>query len=256
MVAEVPVPTVISAAPTNQTKQSIMKKTALILAALFSGAALSADEAPVVETSSYSITADIPYASKYVFRGMQYANDSLQPSLKLTAGNAYAGIWMNQPFDNDFENEVDFYGGYSFAMEDGWSFDVGGTIYHYPELDTSGGADDTTFEGYAGLNGTLDGVGVSLYAYYDFTLDVFTVQGGVSYGIPINDKVSCNISANLGHVSPDDGDSYLYYGVGAQFPITISDKATITLGANYASHDLSGADDNHFWVNAGFTYSF
>lgn len=235
-----------------------MKNTVLLLATLAASASLSAqDSAAVVEpVSSYSITADIPYASKYVFRGVQYADDSLQPSVKLTSGSAYAGIWANLPIDNDFDNEVDLYAGYTFALEDGWSFDVGATLYHYPDLDTSGGADDTTFEGYAGLTGTVDGVSVSLYTYYDFTLEVFTVQGGLGYSIPLSDTVSCNLSANVGYVTPDSGPKYMYYSAGAQFPIKLSEKSTITLGGNYATNDLDGADDNHFWVNAGFTYVF
>jgi uncharacterized protein (TIGR02001 family) len=234
-----------------------MKKTALILAALFTGAALSADEAPAAPTSSYSITADIPYVSTYVFRGTKLATGSLQPSLKLTSGAAYGGIWFSQPLNSDYENEIDFYGGYTFALSKSWGLDVGATYYYYPELDTSGGADSGTIEGYVGLTGTITGALTgSVYVYRDFTLDATTVQGSLGYSVPLDEKLSMNLGVNVGTVSPDDGDDYLYYGASVTFPWKISDKATITSGFNYATNDIDGAPDDQFWVNFGFTYAF
>ena len=231
-----------------------MKKTALILAALFTGAALSADEAP---KSSYSITADIPYVSTYVFRGVKAAGGSLQPSLKLTSGGAYGGIWFSQPFSSDYGNEVDFYGGYTAAISKSWSIDVGATYYYYPELDTSGGADSGTFEGYLGLTGTITGALTgSGYIYHDFTLKSTTYQAGLGYSAPVSDKLTANFAATLGVVTPDEGDDYTYYGASVSFPWKLSDQATITTGFNYATNDIDGAEDNLFWVNIGFTYTF
>ena len=54
---------------------------------------------------------DFPYASKYVFRGVQYAEDSFQPSVKLTSGSFYLGLWTNQPITSNIDNEIDVYGG-------------------------------------------------------------------------------------------------------------------------------------------------
>lgn len=234
-----------------------MKKTALILAALFTGAALSADEAPAAPASSYSITADIPYVSTYVFRGTKVATGSLQPSLKLTSGAAYGGIWYSQPFDNEFGNEIDFYGGYTFALNKSWGLDVGATYYYYPELDTSGGADSGTFEGYVGLTGTISGALTgSIYAYQDFTLKNTTFQGSLGYAVPLDDKVTMNFAATVGTVKVDQGTDYTYYGASVSFPWKLSDKATVTTGFNYATNDLDGAKDNLFWVNIGYTYAF
>lgn len=234
-----------------------MKKTAVLLAALVTGAVLRADEAPVEPVaSSYSVTADIPYVSSYVFRGVKLADDAIQPSIKLAVGNAYAGIWLSEPLDNDFENEIDFYGGYTFDLSEGWSLDVGATVYHYPELDTSAGADDTTFEAYVGLNGSFGGVSAGAYVYQDFTLKATTIQGNLGYGVPISDKFSCDFSANAGVVTVDEGEDYSYYGVSVQFPYKISDKATFTVGGSYANSDLDGVEHDIFWVNAGFSYTF
>lgn len=233
-----------------------MKKTAVLLAALLTGAMLRADEAPAAPASSYSVTADFPYVSSYVFRGVKITDDAFQPSLKLTAGSAYAGIWTSQPIDGDFDNEIDFYGGYNFALANGWGIDLGATLYYYPQVKKGSGIHDATIEPYVGLTGTVSGVGLGAYVYRDFTLDVTTVQGNVSYSIPVNDIVSINLAANLGVVSPDDGDEYTYYGASIQLPWKISDKAVVTTGISYATNDIDNAEDNIFWGNIGFTYTF
>lgn len=233
-----------------------MKKTSLLLAALLTmGASLNAADEAATPASSYTITVDFPYASKYVFRGIQYAEDAFQPSVKLSVGSFYAGIWSSMPLDKGYELEIDYYAGYTIALEDSWSLDLGATIYQYPGLDVPG-ADTSTFEAYAGLNGTVDGVTLGLYVYNDFTIDVLTYQGNIGYSMPVSDKVSMNMTATLGYADPDTAKGYTYYSLGAQFPYKISDKATATVGANWASHDLDWVDDNHFWVNAGFTYTF
>jgi uncharacterized protein (TIGR02001 family) len=240
-----------------------MKKTAVFLAALVAGSALRADEAPAAPAApvvpaepaaAYSVTADFSYVSSYVFRGYKLADDAIQPSIKLAVGNAYAGVWLSEPVDSEFDNEIDFYGGYTFALSDGWSLDVGATLYYYPEAPAS--ADESTFEGYVGLTGTVGGVTLGGYVYQDFTLEATTVQGNVGYGIPISDKVSCNLSANLGYVTYNEGDDYTYYGVSVQLPWKISDHATLTLGGSYANNDIPDAEDDLFWVNAGFSYTF
>jgi uncharacterized protein (TIGR02001 family) len=229
-----------------------MKKTALLLAALLTtGASLSADVAPA---SSYTITADFPYATKYVFRGVQYAEGAFQPSVKVTSGDFYAGVWMSAPVDKGYELEIDYYAGYGFKLQDGWALDTGLTIYTYPGL--SGGGDKATWEPYLGLNGSFGAVTSATYAYYDFTLDVFTIQETLGYSIPIDDKTSMNWSATLGHADPDSGGGYTYYGLGVAIPYKVSDKATVTVGAQYADHDLDGVDGNHFWGTLGFTYVF
>jgi len=240
-----------------------MKKTAVFLAALVAGVALRADEAPaatapvapVEPAASYSITADFSYVSSYVFRGVKLAEDSIQPSIKLAVGNAYAGVWLSEPLDSDYDNEIDFYGGYTFGLSDGWSLDVGATLYYYPEAPAT--ADESTFEGYVGLTGTLGGVTLGGYVYHDFTLEATTVQGNVGYGLPISDKISCNFSANLGYVTFDEGGDYTYYGVSAQLPYKISDNSTLTIGGSYANHDdVIGAEHDNVWFNAGFSYTF
>lgn len=232
-----------------------MKKLTLLLASLLSVASLSAaDPAPVA--SSYSVTVDFPYTTKYVFRGVELAKGAFQPSVKVTSGDFYAGVWMSAPVDRGYELEVDYYAGYGFKLAEGWALDAGLTAYSYPGLDTSGGADKTTFEGYVGVNGTLGIFSTGTYAYYDFTLKAFTIQEALGYSITLDDKTAVNLLATVGHVSPDAGSGYTYYGFGATVPYKLTDKATITAGVQYADHDISGLEGSNFWGTLGFTYTF
>ena len=132
-----------------------MKKLILILAAAAAGLSLRAEEAAA---SSYSVTVDFPYASKYVFRGVQYAKQSLQPSVEVATGNFTIGIWTNQPITDNTDNELDFYAGFGIPLNDAWKVDAGVCLYYYPELDTGGGADSTTWEPYFGLVGSVGGL--------------------------------------------------------------------------------------------------
>jgi uncharacterized protein (TIGR02001 family) len=229
-----------------------MKKIALVLALAALGTSLRAEESKL----SYSVTVDFPYASKYVFRGIEYAKESIQPSIEFASGNFYAGVWTNQPITDNTDNEIDFYAGYGMALNDTWKLDVGATLYYYPEADTSS-FEEQTFEGYVGLTGSVAGFTPGIYAYYDFDLEAFTLQGSVGYSIPLETAgSSLDFTLTLGNVSPDVGDDYMYYGIGVNLPYKLTEKATLAFGAQWASNDLDGADDNHLWFTAGLTVGF
>lgn len=234
-----------------------MKEIALILASLAAVASLPAQALVAAPAApSYSVTVDFPYVGKYCFRGVKYAKGSFQPSVKLTSGDFYVGIWGNVPVDRGYELEVDYYAGYGLKLSKSWALDVGLTAYSYPGLDTSGGADKTTFEGYAGVIGTFGSFTTGLYVYNDFTLKAFTLQGTVGYSVTINAKASFNLLGTIGHVSPDGGADYTYYGVGATVPYKITDKLTFTAGLQFATHNIGLVEANHFWGTAGLTYAF
>ncbi len=144
----------------------------------------------------------------------------------------------------------------SLGRADRTPVDVGATLYYYPELDASSGLDSSTFEGYIGLNGSVGAVTIGVYAYRDFTLDATTFQGTAGYSIPIDAKASLNLAATIGNVSPDSGSNYTYYSVGATVPYKLTDAATFTVGANWATHDLTGVADNSVWVTADLTVTF
>jgi uncharacterized protein (TIGR02001 family) len=233
-----------------------MKKILLTLATLVAGASLSAQTpAPApAPASSYSVTADFTYATRYVFRGVQLAKGAFQPSVKLTVGDFYASVWSSMPADKGYELEFDYTAGYGFKLAEGWALDTGVTAYTYPGL--GGGGDKATYEGFAGVNGTIGVLSSGTYGYYDFTLKALTLQEALGYSVTLDPKTSINFLATLGRVWPDAGDNYFYYGLGVTVPYKLSDKATVTVGAQYATNDISGLAGDHFWGTLGFTYAF
>ena len=238
-----------------------MKKFVLTLLTLGSAASLAAQTpapvpAPAPAPPAYSVMTDFTYTTKYVFRGLQATKGAFQPSVKLAAGDFYAGIWASAPVNRGYELEIDYNAGYGLKMSDTWSIDSGLTVYTYPGLDTRGGADKATVEPFVGLNGTFGALTTGTYAYYDLTLKAFTLQEALGYGVAVSDNISANIGATAGHVSPDAGNGYTYYGVGVTLPWKLSERATFTAGLQYASHNLSGVADHHIWATAGFTYIF
>lgn len=232
-----------------------MKKTALLLAAL-AGLTAQAQEA----NSSYSLTLDFPYTTKYVFRGQELAHDSIQPSVEFASGDFYAGIWTSMPLEkiDDASKEVDFYAGYGIPLSDVWKLDVGATLYYYPEA-AGLGNQNTTTEAFVGITGEVSGFSPSVYAYYDFTLDAFTAQASVGYSIPFEMiGSSIDLAATLGSVLNDDSanEDYCYYGAGLSIPYKLAENATLTVGGQWATSDKGGSEDDEFWGTAGVSIGF
>ncbi len=237
-----------------------MKKTVLMIAA-FAATTLGLHAQEDAPKSSYDVTLDFTYVTKYTFRGVQLAESSLQPSVEVAVGDFTAGFWTNQPLTSNIDNELGFYGSYGFALSDSWSLDTGVWVYYYPELDSSLGLDRTTWEPYIGLTGDVGGFSPGVYLYYDFTLKTFTYEGQLGYSVPLEPVgASLDFSASLGRVDPDAGSGYTYYSLGVAVPFTLSESATLTLGVNYTRNNIAGGDGfgkkDHFYGLAGITVGF
>lgn len=237
-----------------------MKNKLFIIAALCAFAlGLRAEEAK--PASSYAVTMDFTYGTKYVFRGTHLAKDTLFPSVEVSAGPITAGVWSAQPIVDNIDNEIDFYVGYGADLSDGWSLDVGACLYYYPELDKSTGADATTFEPYVGVSGSLGGVSPGAYVYYDTKLEVLTVEGSIGYSVALEPAgASLDFSAVLGRADPKSGSSTTYYSLGAAVPFAISETGTITVGVNYTHNNIAGGDgygkNSHFYGTIGLALGF
>lgn len=229
-----------------------MKKSLVIglagLAALITGS--------VAQAGDYAFSTDLTFASKYVFRGLQAGDNSLQPSLEVTKDEFYAGVWAEQPLENrssrGWGDEVDFYAGYTPKITDTVTLDLGATHYYYP-------TSDSTTEAFVGANVTLDKFTPGVYTYYDFDLKAFTVQGNLGFSIPMDAAgTSLDLSASIGHVSrdSDNGPSYTYYSAGVSVPYKLNEHATVKVGVNWATHTLDGVEKNHLWFTAGLTVGF
>jgi uncharacterized protein (TIGR02001 family) len=236
-----------------------MKKTLSLCAALLAGgiALHAADE------YTYSVTADFPYVTQYVFRGVKIAKSSVQPSVELAVENFYAGIWNNTPLtsmhDGNISKEIDLYAGYTPKITDKLKADIGATSYRYPWADD--GFSKQSFEVYLGLNATLGNFTPSIYVNRDLDLRVTTVQTSVGYSLPLTDLgTSLDFTATAGIVSLDDSEAsltgYRYYSIGVNVPYKLSDVVKVNAGVNYTFNDINGASDPGLWGTIGVSAQF
>lgn len=244
------------------------------LIAVGTGAATSAQ----AEDISFSTT--LGFESRYVFRGVQYAQSSFQPGVTVGLGGFYASAWANLPVgDEDLTSfsgeEIDIIGGYSASFNDFISFDVGVTYYTFPNLDDGlfdtydedDGTGANTLEPYIGLSFAAP-LSPKIYVYRDFMFDTFTVQGSVSHSIPLSGGFSVDLSGSVGYVVDDDaGSDYLYGQGSANLSYAIGDSSSLYAGARFGGSDIAGGsliDDasfgttqsNAFWFGFGLSTSF
>lgn len=150
-----------------------------------------------------SISTTFSYESEYLFRGVQQADDCLQPSIEVGYEGAYLGLWASAPLKKEAwgeETELDVYLGYALDVTDMIRLDLGGTYYWYTETNAS----LETKEIYLGATFNVV-ASPALYLFYDFELEQFTIEGSVGHSIQLDDPLRLDLAAYLGYV--DEGES-------------------------------------------------
>jgi hypothetical protein len=241
-----------------------MKRIPVIAAAFLAVAGLRAQtEAP---RSSYSVTADFTYTTKYVFRGVQLARDSFQPSVEVAVGDAYVDLWTNQPIVRHEDNEIDLRAGFRRKVSGVLSIEVFGTGYWYPEAAAGG----TRKSAEAGVGATYDARGVStnLFCSYDVILKATTLEGSAGYSLALPSfGTSLDASVYAGTSSardarPDSGltvrESYDYCGADLRMPYSFSESSRLTIGLHWATswNRVPGALKNRVWFDISFSAGF
>jgi uncharacterized protein (TIGR02001 family) len=217
-----------------------------------------------------SVSTGVDLVSDYVFRGVSLADTAIQPYVEASVGNLTVGAWASTGFGEtsaDAGDEIDLYASYGFDLSEGVGLSAGITYYHYPQggglFSTEGGAAGT-YE--ASLGASFDTIlAPSLTAYYDFTLEAFTVEGGVSHSIPVSEKTAFDLGATGGLVD-GDGFSYEYGSLSASLGYALSDNTSAYVGGNLAlsSEDsldyrdilAGGGDSSLVWFGAGISAGF
>ncbi len=218
---------------------------------ILSAALLAALATPIsASAGDISVSTSVDYVSEYVFRGVSYARSAVQPGVELSKDGFTFGVWTSVAFGDTADaagDEIDVYAGYGFDVSDKVSADVGATIYHFP--DSTGGLFDfggaSTIEVYGGLS--FDTVlSPSAYAYYDFDLEAFTLEGGVSHSVPVAEKTSFDTGLTVGLVTASGGGDYQYGTASAALSYAFTDDVAAYVGANYS---LSSEDTLRFKVD-------
>ena len=234
----------------------------LVLAAAMAATPAAAQDADV----SVSVTVD--YVSEYVFRGVSFESEAVQPGVEVAVGNFAAGVWASTGLGGDSiadSDEIDFYAGYGWDLSDTVNLGVGATWYHFPD-----GGD--TFEGYVGL-GFDTPLAPAVTAYYDVELEAFTLEGGIGHSVPTGDKTSLDLGAVGGFVTADGPGDYEWITASAALSYAVSDSGSVYAGVNYSlsSEDTLNAqvtrlasgtdvfattDNDLFWFGVGVAAGF
>lgn len=205
-----------------------MKKAVLLSVA---GASLLAATPALAQDAGSGVTVSVTtdYVSEYVFRGVSFEAEAIQPGIEFGFGDFAIGAWASTGLGSDSladTDEIDFYAGYGFALSDVVSASVGATWYHFPD-----GGD--TFEGYFGL-GFDTALAPTLTAYYDVELEALTLEGGVSHSVPTGDKTSFDLGLTGGLVVVDGAGDYEWATASAALSYGFTDDVSVYAGANYS----------------------
>lgn len=208
-----------------------------------------------VKSEEYTLSLDLTFDTKYVFRGAQLADNVFHPSIEFGKDDFYAGLWASQPIENRgmpevWDDEVDFYLGQGWAIGEKTSVDFGAAYYYFP-------TGDSRFEPYVGITREIVGVSTSFYLYRDLDIDATTTEGSARYSVPLGPKTSVDLGAHFGLLDVDDIGKYLYYGADVVFPFQLRDNAVFSFGVHYSdSEEGSPTPEAHFHGSTSLTIGF
>lgn len=228
----------------------------LVAATLLAGSALVstaayADEAEA-PASDFTITGNVALVTDYRFRGLSLSGGdvAIQGGININHSSGfYVGTWGSSLEDSAVygHTEVDVFGGWTGAVADGITADVGLLYYVYPNGHVGKA---NVWEPYASLSGTFGPATVKVGAAYaweqdslggDDNLYVYTDLGA---GIP---DTPVSLSAHLGYASGAQSPNLLTgkstkagfdYNVGATYNIT----PKLSLGVQYVGVEGNSID--------------
>lgn len=238
--------------------------------------------APAANAESIDVSTTVGFESRYVFRGVQFAETSIQPAINLGFEGFYLNAWFNLPIgDNNLVvtpggEELDLVAGYSAPLNAVFSIDVGITYYVFPDVadhffdmfeEDGDGVPGNTAELYVGVAMAAP-LSPSLYVYHDFFLDTTTLQGNLSHSVPLAEKTSFDLGGFAGYVFDDAGGTdYLYGAASADISYALTDNGSVYAGVRYGGSDIPGGavideplagttQASGVWWGLGFNASF
>jgi len=216
-----------------------MRKT-IINAAV--AAALVAGMSGVVMAEDSPISANVSLVSDYQYRGYSQTNENMaiQGGFDYAHDSGfYVGVWGSSiDWLQKGGTEVDVYAGFSNAINDDWSYDVGVLQYVYPGGETSDGDSADTTEAYIGVSWKF----LSFKYSYAFT-DLFGIpdsDGSEYYDLGADFDIGAGfaLGAHVGRQKIEGGGSYNDWKIGVS-----KDFVGVTFGLDYVDTDIDN-DDN------------
>jgi uncharacterized protein (TIGR02001 family) len=199
-----------------------MKLTKLSALCLAASSMFATSAAVMAEESAWETSGSVALSSEYVWRGVSQTGGSPAISGSLDVAHSsgfYAGTWASNIDNDEGSIEIDYYAGFSGDLGDsGFSYDVGGLYYDFPEIE-------------------------------DF--DYFEVYGFLSYGI-----ISAGVSYSLDLFDADwDGaEDNVYYQLDAGYDVG---PISLAAGVGYFDfdQDAGGADYTNWYLGASTEYA-
>ena len=259
---------------------------ATLFGALIMASTANAQDLPQL-LEDIEVTSSIDTVSEYVFRGVSLGSSSVQPGTEFSVYGFTAGSWYSAGFGENSAvqlDELDLYVGYSLPLNGPVQVDLVGTYYFFPQagdfLETDGGSVGS-FEvgGTVGLGDVF--LSPSVSAYYDFTLENFTIEGGISHSFDLpREGWTLDASLTGGHVELDQEvvlstidkafDSYQYGTVSLAANKAITDNLSFYVSGNFTGNteddtldfDIdnlpTGINDSSsvFWIGSGISISY
>lgn len=202
----------------------------LFAATVLAGTALTAVPAMAQDSEAdadgITVSANVALTTDYRFRGVSLSGGdfAIQGGVDVAhASGFYVGTWASsledlEVFDDEDpavsiygSTEVDIYGGWTGALTENLSADIGLLYYYYP--DAISGADTDFFEPYASLTGNLGPAEVTVGAAYAWDQkalgdeDNLYVYTDVGFGIP---ETPFSFTGHLGYTDGVLAPTFLY----------------------------------------------
>ena len=180
----------------------------LVTASLIFGLASTSSQSHAVELSG-----DITFTSDYAFRGISQTDEApaIQGGLTLSDESGfYVSVWGSSvDFGGQGTLEFDVMLGWSGALNEDWSIDVGAMRYGYPNTEFAG---SNFYELYGSLSYEAFTFGLAYSDdYYANAGTYFYLYGGYSYALTDNLTLDLHIGQNE---YDDSAASYLDWSIG------------------------------------------
>jgi len=230
-------------------------------------AGLGADEPP-------AFRADLNYASRYVFRGVERAGSSMQAGANLTWANLSGGVWVNQPLAGGEVREANLNAACAWKPVDAIGLELSLSHSWFDRVPGNG----VSRSAEAGLTATFPMIAdfaPSLAYHRDFRFGADTIQGSLARSVPLTSLgafLELNIFAGAAQgddwrpdaPGPRRRDGYSFWGGEARVPYRVGPHSMVTAGLHYTEASgrspgngpFGSAARRNLWVTLGVNLDF
>lgn len=229
---------------------------------------------------SFSAVFDIAYSSRYLFRGVERADDNAQLGLKLQYGSetckGYVGVWQMLPNKTSHRKETQYnlwqnnaYIGAYATLNDYITVDGGFINYLFPKDSIINDSQDIYLGAILSVP-QIKGLRVKTYAYYNIELDSPTIEPSILYsfdltphvGVPLWIDTAAYYGVTCGgrdFVNDNHHEFYTYMGTSIDLTTRLGEGIFLSVGADYGTnYQRADTNDtnNNVWWNARIAFAY